>query len=176
MDQPTPPSGKGDGPAEGWVRPEAWVAPPRRGSELTLYRVAVVVVVMLIVAGVGAFAYRWAGGDPDAPVVLPWEAAPGPIEFGTGGTGCSLTDKATTFPSSAEFRVVATLNRPLRAGEATSWFVDGPDGRAEIAEQHSALTECIYSDVDPRLPPGRYAVEFRAGLELLAYGKFDITP
>ncbi len=118
MDEPTPPSGKGDGPVEGWVRPEAQIAPPRRGSELTRYRVAVVVIVMVIVAGVGSFAYLLAGGDPGAPVVLPWEAAPGPIEFGTGGTGCSLTDKATTFPSSAGFRAVATLNRPLRAGES----------------------------------------------------------
>ena len=177
MDEPTPPSGKGDGPVEGWVRPEAWVAPPRRGSEVTRYRVAVVVVVMLIAVGVGGLVYGFMGGDPNAPFVLPWEAAPGPIEFGTGGTGCALTDRATTFPSSAGFRVVATLNRPLRAGEATSWFVDGPSGRGEAAtEQPSALAECLYSDFGRGHSPGHYAVEIRAGLELLAYGKFDITP
>ncbi len=125
MDEPTPPSGKGDGPVEGWVRPEAWVAPPRRGSEVIWYRVAVVAIVVLLVAFVGGLAYRLASADPGGPVVLPWEAAPGPIEFGTGGTGCSLTEEATTFASSTGFRVVATLNRPLRAGEATSgsWTV-----------------------------------------------------
>ena len=130
---------------------------------------------MSTAAAVGGFVYGFLGGDLDAPFVLPWEG-PGPVEFGTGGTACSLTDKATTFPSSAGFRVVATLNRPLRAGEATSAFVDGPGGRLETKEQHSAGTKCIDSDVDPGLPPGHYRVEYRAGLELLAYGQLDITP
>ena len=47
MDEPTPPSGKGDGPVEGWVRPEDWVPPHRRGSEPTLDRVVKIVAVVV---------------------------------------------------------------------------------------------------------------------------------
>jgi uncharacterized membrane protein YhaH (DUF805 family) len=159
-----------------------WAAPAARKSESPADRTGLIVAgafgAILIAVAVGSCTYVWAGGDPDAPFVLPWETAPGPIEFGSGGTECLLTDRATSFSSSAGFRVVAWLNRPLREGERTKVIVDGPNATQEIAERpHSALTTCIYNDLKPGdLPPGHYAIEFRAGLELLAYGVVDITP
>jgi len=101
----------------------------------------------------------------------------GTIEFGTGGTECSLTDRATTFPASATFRLVAYLERPLHAGEANSMFVTGPDGTEEVpAPPPPPFTHCIYNDVYPGLPHGHYAVEMRAGIEVLAKGAFNIAP
>ena len=125
MDEPTPPSGKGDGPVEGWVRPEDGSRrndADRRRLGIASSRSSQWLSSCLSTAAAVGFVYGFLGGDLNAPFVLPGEAAPGPIEFGTGGTECSLTEKATTFPSSAGFRVVATLNRPLRAGDALSMF------------------------------------------------------
>jgi hypothetical protein len=101
----------------------------------------------------------------------------GTIEFGTGGTECSLTNRATTFPKSASFRLVANLKRPLHAGEANSMFVFGPAGTEEIkAPPPHRVAPCIYNDIYPGLAPGLYVIEMRAGSEVLAKGVFRITP
>ena len=104
--------------------------------------------------------------------------APGTIEFGTGGTECSLSGKATTFPTSASFRLVAELNRPLRGGEPTSMSVSGPLGTEEWDDGSPPPpgTHCIYNDIYPGLTPGHYDIEIRAGSEVLAKGSYDITP
>ena len=85
MDEPTPPSGKGDGPVEGWV------PPPRRGSDKTLVRVLKVVVVayvvLLIGAGVGGCLYVW------ATVPTPTQTAGTPAPVSNPGT-CTLTISA----------------------------------------------------------------------------------
>ena len=85
MDEPTPPSGKGDGPVEGWV------PPPRRGSDKTLVRVLKVVVVayvvLLIGAGVGGCLYVW------ATVPSPTQTAGTPAPVSNPGT-CTLTISA----------------------------------------------------------------------------------
>ena len=86
MDEPTPPSGKGDGPVEGWAAPQNWVAPPGRGSDSLLVRVAKVIAVVAVVVLISAFTFGFVYGflaDPDAPVVLPWEAAPAPVSTAT---------------------------------------------------------------------------------------------
>ena len=115
--------------------------------------------------------------EPTPPTSTQASAAPGTIEFGTGGTECSLTGKATTFPTSATFRLVAILNGPWHAGEPNSMFVAGPGGTDELkAPPPPAFTHCIYNDVTPGLPPGHYVIEMRAGSEVLAKGAYDITP
>ena len=85
MDEPTPPSGKGDGPVEGWV------PPPLRGSDKTLVRVLKVVVVayvvLLIGAGVGGCLYVW------ATVPSPTQTAGTPAPVSNPGT-CTLTISA----------------------------------------------------------------------------------
>jgi len=85
MDEPTPPSGNGDGPVEGWV------PPPRRGSDKTLVRVLKVVVVayvvLLIGAGVGGCLYVW------ATVPTPTQTAGTPAPVSNPGT-CTLTISA----------------------------------------------------------------------------------
>jgi len=85
MDEPTPPSGKGDGPVEGWV------PPPLRGSDKTLVRVLKVVVVayvvLLIGAGVGGCLYVW------ATVPTPTQTAGTPAPVSNRGT-CTLTISA----------------------------------------------------------------------------------
>jgi hypothetical protein len=114
---------------------------------------------------------------PTQPNSLQASTAPGTIEFGTGGTECTLTGKATAFPTSATFRLVATLNRPLHAGEPNSMFVAGPVGTEEVsAPPPPPFTHCIYNDVYPGLPTGHYVIEMRAGGEVLAKGAYDITP
>jgi hypothetical protein len=101
----------------------------------------------------------------------------GTIEFGTGGTECSLTDRAATFPASATFRLVAYLQRPLHAGEANSMRVTGPAGTDEWNNSPPLpFVDCIYNAVYPGFAPGHYAIEMRAGSEVLAKGAFDITP
>ena len=65
----------------------------------------------------------------------------------------------------------------LLAGDYRAGYWRGPAGcPPECPGLKPPYSECLYNDVDPGLPPGHYVVEFRAGLELLAYGKFDITP
>jgi len=86
MDEPTPPSGKGDGPVEGWV------APPRRGSSNRFAKVIVVIAVLIgvaipIGALVGGCLYVW------ATVPTPTQTAGTPAPVSNRGT-CTLTISA----------------------------------------------------------------------------------
>jgi hypothetical protein len=117
-------------------------------------------------------------GSPVASAEAPDTAIPkGTIAFGTGGTGCALTGQATTFPTSATFRLVTYFARPLRAGEPYTMRVTGPVGPEETDEgPPPTRSDCLSNEVYAGLAPGHYVLEFRAGNEVLSQGAFDITP
>jgi hypothetical protein len=105
------------------------------------------------------------------------EALKGTIEFGTGGTECSVTGEATTFPASATIHLAAHLEREVSAGEVITLRVLKPDGTTETGDTtYDEAATCLYQDVSPGLPSGHYALEFRAGTEVLSRGEMDITP
>ncbi len=147
MDEPTSPSGKGDGPVQGWVRPKAWVAPPRRGPALTLYRVAVVVIVMVIAAGVGGFAYGLAGGDPDAPVGASLGSGPWADRVRDRRNRVLVDGQGDHVPIGGRVPRGRDAQSSAARGRTTSAFVDGPGRAVETKQQHSASAKCIYNDV-----------------------------
>ena len=109
----------------------------------------------------------------EAPAAIP----KGTVAFGTGGRECALTGQATTFPTSATFRLVTYFARPVRAGEPYTMRVTGPDGSEETDEGPSPTrSDCLYNEVYPGLATGHYVLEFRSGNEVLSQGAFDITP
>ena len=101
----------------------------------------------------------------------------GTVELGTGGTSCSVTGTATTFPVTAAFHLVAHLTRDVPVGETVTSTITFPDGTTESLDQNfDVVVQCITEDVQPGLEPGHYVLEYRSGTEVLAKGGFDITP
>jgi hypothetical protein len=149
----------------------AWVAPSEGGGGGRRTRgcliVAIVAAVLLVV---GYFGLVFLGGQVESVLA-------GTIEFGTGGTGCSVTGGATTFPTSSAFHSVAYFERDTRPGETITTTVTYPNGTKESQDQTFDETgKCIAQDVPPGLAPGHYGLEYRSGTEVLAKGEFDITP
>jgi hypothetical protein len=101
----------------------------------------------------------------------------GTMEFGTGGSGCSVSGKATTFPASASIHAVAYLERKTTTGETLTVAVTYPDATTETSDQAvGSVADCVTEDIRPGLSPGHYSLEYRVGTEVLAKGSFDITP
>lgn len=71
--EPTPTSV--DNPGGDWIAPS-----PDTKMDRVIKLVAVAFVLIILAAFLGGFVYGFAGGDPDAPFVLPWEQAPGTID------------------------------------------------------------------------------------------------
>jgi hypothetical protein len=101
----------------------------------------------------------------------------GTMEFGSGGSGCSVSGKATTFPTSGSIHAVAYLERAMSAGETLTVAVTYPDATTETNDQAiESVADCVTEDIRPGLSPGHYVLVYRVGTEVLANGSFDITP
>jgi uncharacterized membrane protein len=101
----------------------------------------------------------------------------GTIEYGSGGTRCSVTGKSTTFAASVTVHFAAHLTHDVPAGTNITQIASLPDGTTEKQDQAFDTTGgCLFGDVGPALPPGHYILELRAGPETLSKGAFDITP
>jgi hypothetical protein len=161
-------------PPQGAVPPEAptteWVAPEATGGGRWTRGCLVVVIVAATVLIVGFAGLVFIGGQVQSILA-------GTIEFGTGGTGCSVTGTSTTFKASSPIHSAAYLQREIRAGETITTVVTFPNGTSEPSDRTFDDTgKCITEDVEPGLDPGHYGLEYRAGTEVLAKGGFDVTP
>jgi hypothetical protein len=159
-----PPTG---GPA-GWVTPEVGSGGGRyRGCAIGCVVVAALVGIFALASVV---ALVFLGGQIQS-------ILKGSVEFGTGGTGCSVTARAESFPTSTSLHFVAYLDRQVSAGETITVVQTYPDGPAEPVEQTVDTTaDCLFGDVNSGPSTGRYTIEVRAGAEQLAKGGVDITP
>jgi hypothetical protein len=149
----------------------AWIPPDGGGSGSGRRRWCVIaaigVVVLLVLGYIGLI---FLGSQVES-------ILNGTIEFGTGGTGCSVSGKATTFPASASIHAVAYLERDTTVGETLTLAVTYPDATTETNGQAVAsVANCVSQDIQSGLAPGHYRFEYRAGTEVLAQGGFDITP
>ncbi len=160
------PVGAGGPPqaASGWVVPDTG---SRRRRSPTWVVVAAIVAVVVLAGFIGIIFL----GSQAAKVLA------GTVEYGSGGTGCAVTGKATTFARSVTVHYAAHLTPVVPAGTTVTQTRTFPDGRIESQDQaFDTTSRCLFGDVGPNLSPGRYVLEFRAGTEILSKGTFDITP
>ncbi|HEX6867658.1 MAG TPA: hypothetical protein VF119_02575 [Candidatus Limnocylindrales bacterium] len=152
-------------PVTGWVAPEgAGSGGGRRRGCL----IAVIVLGAFLVLGYIGLVFL---GNQVRTVLA------GTIQFGTGGTGCSVTGTATTFPASASIRSVAFLKEDVAAGTTLTTIVTFPDGTSDTGDQTLDTTAgCVTQAIESGLPAGHYGLEYRVGTETVAKGAFDITP
>ncbi len=153
-----------------------WVAPPAQGSGMGVAKGCAIVAAIIVAIGgllltLAVVALIFLGGQVAS-------ILQGTVQFGTGGSECSVTGVASTFPTTASIHLAAHLERTVAAGEVVTMVVTGPDGEDLTTDEPPAPSsfECIYNDIAPGLPPGPYAIEFLVGQERLATGSFQITP
>ena len=151
--------------------PSAWVRPTSDSGGGSLRRGCVILVLVVAVGVLAVLVGLTFLGSQLA------SSLTGTMEFGTGGTGCSVTGNATTFPSSTAIHSAAYLERGTRPGETITTTVTYPNGTSESNDRVFDDTGiCITEDVESGLAPGHYVIEYRSGTEVLAKGEFDITP
>ncbi len=153
-----------------------WAPPPAQGSGIGLAKGCAIVAAIVVAVGgllltLAVVALIFLGGQVAS-------ILQGTVQFGTGGSECSVTGVASTFPATTPIHLAAHLERTVAAGEVITMVVTGPDGEDLSTDEPPAPTsfECIYNDITPGLPPGSYAIEFLVGQERLATGSFQITP
>jgi hypothetical protein len=152
------------GTAPGWIPPEGGSGGGRRRGCI----IAVIAVGIFLVLAVGGLIFL--GAQVKSMLA-------GTMEFGTGGTGCSVNGAATTFPASTPIHAVAYLERKTTAGETLTVAVTYPDATTESSDQAiGSVADCVTQDIRPGLSPGHYGLEYRVGTEVLSKGAFDITP
>jgi hypothetical protein len=150
----------------GWIPP-----PPRSGrSRILLLGCAIVAVVLL-------------AGPLIALAILDGSGSGGPatqsVGFGTGGSECTLTDTATSFPAGTPIRAVATFSPDVSSGTITvRMYRDGAElvGMRETVRIEEP-TSCIHATLAP-LDVGHYRVEYEVDPSPMPplSGEFDITP
>lgn len=109
------------------------------------------------------------------------EVLRGTVEFGTGGSGCSIEGRASTFPPRGSLYVVAYPSRTLPAGEVLTLRVlrDGAELFSQPRTFDAALEpgDCVSGGLQgAELTPAHYRFEYLAGTETLAAGEFDVAP
>jgi len=99
----------------------------------------------------------------------------GTIEFGHGGSGCVVSDAATTFAQGEVVHLTAHLTRTVQPGEVIVEKITSPDGTPE-SSSHAVATnaDCLSQDLTPR-ELGSYRVEITTGAERLAAGSFVVS-
>lgn len=151
--------------------PPAWVAPAssgRGGRCLIGCLIGMLLVFVLVVGSVAGLIFL--GGQVQ-------KILAGTIQFGTGGTACSVSGNATFFPATSTIHLAATLKREVPVGETVTMVVTVPDGTNQTEDKtFDTAGQCVYQDIPPGLPSGHYILELRSGSEVLAHGTFDITP
>lgn len=101
------------------------------------------------------------------------------IGFGTGGSGCTLTGTASSFPIGATIRDVATFSPPLEVGTTitTSVHKDGDELIDRETLTVDAAAACMQGVLSP-LEAGHYkvTVEITPTSVPPLTGEFDVTP
>jgi hypothetical protein len=129
---------------------------------------------LLLVAFAACAALVAACGDK------PQAAVAGTVEFGTGGSGCTVQGPASSFPSgtgAGAIYDVAHFSREVSTGEVVTFRVlqDGKE-LAAVPRAFADAGDCLGGALPAGLPAAHYRIEYLAGTELLAAGEFDIGP
>lgn len=102
--------------------------------------------------------------------------------LGTGGSGCELTNKASSFAPGNEIRMTAEFSPPLPAGVAVTVHMTGNGSEVAGYPQTLALdvaTECVSGTLsaDP-LPAGHYVITVTHDGAVMPplTGEFEVTP
>lgn len=158
-------SEQGQGHTE-WVPP----AEPASGGRRKLRRVALIAGVIVGALLVGSIGLSFLGAQ-----VL--DTLRGTIEFGTGGSGCTVQGRASSFPSSTAIYSVGYFTRELPAGGVVT-VVLTQDGIAIGSREETVdvAADCIAWSLPPAsLTPAGYRLDYVVGSEALATGEFTIT-
>lgn len=117
-----------------------------------------------------------------APALLsaePGSPVRGTVAFGTSGSACEIGGVATSFNVDDPLHVVASLSRPVSAGEVVQTSIRHVDSGISDTAERTADTDwhCIFVDLPANaLEPGAYVIEYSVGAERLARGEVRISP
>jgi hypothetical protein len=126
---------------------------------------------------------------PDTRGIFPASEAPeargGTVEFGSGGSGCSVTTPSASFSIGDTIHVAASLERELRADEVVTIALAGETASRTFDVPGDCIAGVLYwayaappwSDLSTfpiAWTTGHYRLEFSAGGEVLAEGEFDV--
>jgi hypothetical protein len=145
---------------------------PAAGGANRGRRLVLVGVLIAAIIAIGYIAFTVLGSQAQ-------EEQRGTVEFGTGGAGCDIEGRSSSFPSGvASIYEVAHLAREVRAAEVVTFRIS-LDGRqvASVPRTFDASGDCFGGTLPGELlTRGRYRVEYLVGAEPLASGEFDIVP
>jgi len=101
----------------------------------------------------------------------------GTVEFGSGGSGCSVEGRASTFAAGGAVYAVAHLTREVPAGTVVTFRVSQNGSEVgSVPRTFDVAGDCVTGTLPgASLMPAHYRVEYLAGAETLATGEFDIA-
>ena len=167
--EPILPGAASLGPPAGWIPPGGPDGPRRRRPLL----IGCLLVGALLIAG-----------PLIATAILDQSGSSGPdiqaIGFGTGGSGCTLTNVASSFPLGVPIRDVVTFSPALPAG-GTVTIKLSENGTELVALRDPTKVGAPAACVSGTLSPpgaGHYRVEAEASPSTMRpiSGEFDVTP
>jgi hypothetical protein len=162
----------------GIEQPAGWVSPPDASRPRGLRRLAAGCTVLVVLAVVGSLvATLVLDMSPRAPEVQAPDLQS--VAFGTGGSGCTITGVASSFPLGVEIRDVVTFSPALPTGASVQIRVE--HNGTELTEMREALTieepaPCIHGAMTPP-ESGHYRVVYEISPSSLPpiSGEFDVT-
>jgi hypothetical protein len=119
-----------------------------------------------------------------ATAILDQSGSSGPdieaIGFGTGGSGCTLTNVASSFPLGVPIRDVLTFSPALPAGGTVTIKIAKNGSELVDRRETIKVTEpaaCMQGTLSP-LQVGHYRLEFEVSPSTMPpiSGEFDVTP
>ena len=184
------PSGDGSAPDAGLTAPDASSPPSGLASDLAAAQARIaelearerrrrplligcfVIVALVIGAPLVATAILGLSGSTGAAVQT--------VGFGTGGSDCTLTGVASSFPRGVPIRDVLTFAPALPAGGTVTVTVER--NGIEVPDMGETVTvdepsDCIHGTM-LSLEPGHYRVEYDVSPDSVPpiSGEFDVTP
>jgi hypothetical protein len=165
--EPILPGAASLGPPAGWIPPGGPDGPRRRRPLLIGCLLVGALLIPLI-----------------ATAILDQSGSSGPdiqaIGFGTGGSGCTLTNVASSFPLGVPIRDVVTFSPALPAGGTVTIKI-AMNG-SELVDRRETITveepaACIQGTLSP-LEVGHYRLDYEVSPSTMPpiSGEFDVTP
>lgn len=164
-----PPTPAGSSGPPGWIPPGG---PGQRSRGRTLAIVGCAVLAIVLSLGVSAtIALVFLGSQVE-------QVLGGTVDFGTGGTGCSVTGTGTQFQVGQPIHVAAHLKREVPAGETvTVRLITGGSVLQSGSQSFATAGRCVYLDLPTTsLGAAAYRLEYLSGTEILSSGSFTLTP
>jgi len=167
--EPAPPGAVSDGGPPGWI---ALRGPGDQGRRTPLLLGCLLLGALLLASPLLAVAILDNAGSSGSDTQT--------IGFGSGGSGCTLTNLASSFPLDVPIRDVVTFSPPLPAGATVTIRIE--KNGTELVDRRETVTAgeaaaCIQGTLSP-LEVGHYRVEAEVSPSTmpLINGEFDVTP